>query len=189
MAGPSVRFACRCGALTGRLTDIRPSEGTHLVCHCDDCARAARYFDADTRTDQGIALWQTTPDRIQIDTGAEHLRLMRLSPRGLFRWYAGCCNTPIANTLTTPWLPFAGLMVDRLDDPAPLGPVICESFVPVPGGRPTNRNAVVMAWRIFLRGIGARLAGLAQKTPFFTWPDKQPAAAPELAPKDAGRAR
>jgi hypothetical protein len=45
-----------------------------------------------------------------------HLRLMRLSEKGLLRWYAGCCDTPLFNTMATPKVPFVGVLTDRLDD-------------------------------------------------------------------------
>jgi len=49
--------------------------------------------------DAGVALYQTRPDCVHIDDGAEHLACLRLSPKGLLRWYASCCDTPLANTL------------------------------------------------------------------------------------------
>jgi len=34
--------------------------------------------------------------RLQIQQGLEQIRCLRLSEKGLYRWYAGCGNTPIA---------------------------------------------------------------------------------------------
>ena len=59
----------------------------------------------------GSEVFQTTPARIEFTQGADQLACMRLSPKGLMRWYARCCNTPIANTLPSPGMAFAGILV------------------------------------------------------------------------------
>ncbi len=43
-------------------------------------------------------------------SGTEHLGALRLSPKGLYRWHARCCQTPLGNTLT-PGIPFVGLPI------------------------------------------------------------------------------
>jgi hypothetical protein len=123
VASPTeVGFSCRCGGIAGRLTGVDPDKGTHVRCHCDDCRRANAHFGIPGTREAGVGLWQTTPDKVKIDKGAVNLRLMRLSPRGLLRWYAGCCDTPLFNTMATPKVPFVGVLTDRLADTAPLGP-------------------------------------------------------------------
>jgi len=74
----------------------------------------------------GTDIVQLTPAQVTIDQGMEHLRCLRLTPKGLYRWYAGCCKTPIANTIS-PGFPFVGLVHNALAGNGPpddcLGPV------------------------------------------------------------------
>lgn len=184
----TVRFSCRCGALTGQLTGIDPDEGTHVVCHCADCARADRHFGGPGDRAAGLAIWQTTPDRVEILTGAGHLRLTRLSPKGLNRWVAGCCGTPMFNTLKGPGMPFAGVLVDCLADRAALGPVIAHGFIEAPDGKTRHQGGLTVGWRFAKRALGARLSGAWRKTPFFGLPGGEPVAEVEILPRDAGRA-
>jgi hypothetical protein len=71
-----------------------------------------------------------TPSQVTLTEGKEHLRCVRLSPKGLMRWFAGCCQTPVGNTLASPKVPFVGLVhtfTDHAGDgrsrDAVLGPV------------------------------------------------------------------
>lgn len=48
---------------------------------------------------------------------------MRLSPRGPYRFYAPCCGTPIATTMTSRTVPFAGLLAGLVVEADRLGPV------------------------------------------------------------------
>jgi len=45
---------------------------------------------------------------VTFDRGAERIVGIRLSPEGLYRWYASCCKTPLGNT-KTPAFPFVGM--------------------------------------------------------------------------------
>lgn len=79
---------------------------------CDDCQVYAHWLE---RTEQvldphgGTEVFQLTPAQLEITAGAEHIRCVRLSPKGLMRWYAGCCRTPIANSLSSAKFPFVGI--------------------------------------------------------------------------------
>jgi hypothetical protein len=177
--GADIPFSCRCGGLSGHLLNARPGEGTHLLCHCADCARAQALYDDASGP---VAIFQTTPDRIKIETGKEHLALMQLSPNGLFRWTAACCDTQMFNTLKSPRIPFAGIVVARLADAAPLGPVLGEGFVPGPDGKTRHRHITRMIWRFLKRSAAARFSGRWRDTPFFD-ADGRPVAKPRLAPR------
>jgi hypothetical protein len=115
----------------------------------------------------GVNLLQTTPDMISIDQGAEFLGLMRLSPRGLFRWYATCCDAPLFNTLRVRGAPFAGIQTNRLANPAAAGPVRVRGYVPGPDGKLRHQGAARMTWGIFSRMGSAWISGRWRKTPFF----------------------
>jgi hypothetical protein len=56
---------------------------------------------------------QVAPCAVSFDKGTEHIVGLRLSPKGLHRWYASCCKTPLGNTLT-PALPFVGIAPEAL---------------------------------------------------------------------------
>jgi hypothetical protein len=180
----AVGFTCRCGALRGRLTDADPAQGTHMVCHCADCRRANAHFGLDGSEEDGVHIWQTTPDRLRIERGADHLRLMRLTEGGLSRWYAGCCDTPLFNTLATPRLPFVGVLTARLDAPERLGPVVAEAFVPAGEGRTRHVRGGLVMWRFIRRTVAARLSGRWRRTPFFDVRTGRPIAVPEVLASD-----
>ena len=176
-AGADIPLACRCGSVTGTLHDVRPRDGTHVVCHCNACARAMALSGLGEEAAAGVDLWQTTPDRIEIVTGMDQLVPMRLSPRGLFRWTARCCDTPMFNTFAGPRLPFAGVLTRNLSDPAPLGPVIAHGFVTGADGKQRHRHGHRVVWRFVRRSLAARMTGRWRQTPFFD-ADGQPVNAP-----------
>jgi len=129
-----------------------------------------------------VAIFQTTSDRIRIETGQDELALMQLSPNGLFRWYAACCDTQMFNTLRSPRSGFAGIFVARLAEPGPLGPVIGEGSVPGTGSKTRHRNITRIIWRFLKRSLAARLSGRWRQTPFFD-ADGVPVAKARLAPR------
>ena len=109
----NVALKCQCGKLTGSLKNVSSSRGTHLICYCDDCQKFAIALNReDTVLDDlgGTEIFQSNPANLSFETGQDHLCCLRLTPKGLMRWYAGCCNTPIANTLPTPKVPFVGVI-------------------------------------------------------------------------------
>ena len=68
-----------------------------------------------SRCARGTEIFQTTPSQIVLSQGAEHLRCLRLSAKGLLRWYAGCCRLPLVNTIASAQLPFAGVIHNFMD--------------------------------------------------------------------------
>ena len=88
-----VALSCSCGKLTGKLD---PKGGNRLVCYCGDCQMAARYLQPDRPQldpNGGSDIFQVAPCNLQLTGGLEHLACVRLSPKGLLRWYAECCNS------------------------------------------------------------------------------------------------
>lgn len=118
---------CQCGRLRGELLDATPRYGQHVICYCDDCQTAAHHLGAaEAVLDPygGTPVFQTTPNKVRWTQGTEHLRCLRLSPKGLHRFYAGCCHTPVGNLLG-PKVPFVGLHAITLPEGAieHIGPV------------------------------------------------------------------
>lgn len=111
--GTSLGIQCACGALQGELEVSSASQGNRLVCHCRDCQAFAHFLQKPEEilgAAGGTDIFQTAPGRLRLTHGAEHLACMRLSERGLVRWYSSCCKTPIGNTGATPKLAFVGLI-------------------------------------------------------------------------------
>lgn len=167
-------LTCRCGQFRARLAGEALPGGTHLVCYCKDCRAFARHLGAEETLlpGGGSPLYQTTPNHLTIEAGAEHLACLRLGPKGILRWHTTCCNTPIANTMPKPTIPFVGLSrvtVNDADVPM-LGPVIGDAFTKyvLPGqGAPTkDRGMGRLFWRFARRALAAYLAG-ARQSPFF----------------------
>ncbi|WP_407333465.1 DUF6151 family protein [Enterovibrio sp. 27052020O] len=102
---------CECGALQGTLKNVSPKTGNHLVCYCDDCQGFAnRLGNGDKWLDEwgGTELFQLAPAQVEIHQGAEQLRCMRMTSKGIYRFYTACCHSPIANTISRK-MPFAGI--------------------------------------------------------------------------------
>lgn len=113
-----IPLRCSCGTVEGVATGVSPAAGTHLVCYCDDCqtfqhaiGRADQVLDAHGGTD----IFQMSAGQLRFTKGVQHLRCLRLSPRGAVRWYAGCCSTPVGNTMDRPALPFVGVITACFD--------------------------------------------------------------------------
>ena len=110
-----VELGCRCGEIHGWVRGVSPTTVVRAICYCNDCQAflhhlgRADWLDAHGGTD----VVQVAPRAVTFDRGAERIVALRLTPKGLYRWYASCCNTPLGNTLK-PWLPFIGMSPEVL---------------------------------------------------------------------------
>ncbi|PCJ05910.1 MAG: hypothetical protein COB16_14580 [Rhodobacteraceae bacterium] len=184
MAAVDQPFACTCGALRGHVSAHGVKIGTRAVCFCADCRAAVLYLGQPDPAPGPVDIFQTSPDSIEITQGSEHLQVMRLSPKGLLRWYAGCCNTPLANTLARPTLPFAGLHSNRFTNKDALGKIRARGFVPQPGKPPKTTGAAAMVLGIFKRMATSRMSGHWKQTPFFDIDSRQPVTKPTILSKE-----
>ncbi|MBX2868776.1 MAG: hypothetical protein KTR18_08875 [Acidiferrobacterales bacterium] len=128
-----IKLGCTCGSVQGVLRNVTRDYGNRVVCCCDDCQRFAQLLDREAEIlDEfgGTDVYQTSQSQVKLDSGIEHIRCMRLTSKGLFRWYTGCCNTPIGNTLTAGF-PFISLVHNFIriesDPDKLLGPV--QAFI------------------------------------------------------------
>jgi hypothetical protein len=178
----TIELRCDCGALRGTLSGIFEKRAKRIVCLCDDCQTYAHYLGrAPDVLDRngGTDIFPATPADMRITAGAEQLRCARLSPKGLLRWYAGCCKTPIANTMSSAKVPYAGI-VHSITDHAEsgvarekvLGPVVARiqgrfGVPPLPDGtlRAVSVGVILMNISFLTR---AWLAGKGQPSPFFS---------------------
>lgn len=174
-----VELRCDCGKISGAM-HIEPNDpARRLRCYCDDCQafqhflkRGGDILDVHGGTD----IIQLSPSALRLDKGLDQLRCVRLTPKGVARWYAGCCKTPIGNTLPTPQLPFVGLIEHAVRDRAWLDHNLGTSRLAVFGSFARGDRSALNAhdklpismmlgaiWRIARR----RLAGAHKKSPFF----------------------
>jgi hypothetical protein len=194
-----VPLRCRCAHVRGVARDVSPSAGNHVVCYCDDCQAFARFLGTPGILDAngGTDIYQLAPARVTIDEGQDALACVRLSPKGLLRWYAGCCKTPIANTVSAR-VPFVGLVQPIMDHDAAglrredaLGPVLARAFARFAAGEPPGgAHAKVPLWLYFrfARTIGAWWLFARGPSPFFDATTGAPRAAPRVLTPEERRA-
>jgi hypothetical protein len=169
---------------------------------CDDCQAFALFLERPDVLDAhgGTEIFQTTPSRLRIESGGEQLRCMRLSEKGMLRWYAGCCNTPIANTADVPKLPFVGVIHAIMDDAeagrsrdAALGPALPIMAKFALGPPPASARSGVPA-SLLLRSAALLLRAFLRReytpSPLFDVPAKRPRVEPHvLTPQERERLR
>lgn len=185
---------CACGGVTGEL-DAAVEPGTHSRCYCRDCRAAARWLGRADLLDArgGVEVVQTWPARVRLTGGVDAVRLLRLSPRGLHRWYAGCCRTPLANTFGPGRAPFLGVQVPfvapearpALDGAFGVAHGVQGRFAPggVPAGAHASASLPVVATTLGLLVRGA-WAGAHRPHPFFAPDGTALATAEVLTPEE-----
>jgi hypothetical protein len=189
-----LRIRCSCGNLQGVAREVSPDGGNHAVCYCDDCQAFAHFLGraADVLDRHGgTEIFQMSPAHIALTAGTERLACMRLSPRGICRWYASCCNTPIGNTAPTGGIPFIGLIhrcIERpADDPSlekTLGPLRGRVFTKFATGDAATRPAGTLVFLPLLSFAGFalrwRLRGDHRHSIFFDARTLTPTATPRV---------
>lgn len=170
------QLQCKCGAM--HWTIAASARGSHLKCYCADCQTFAHHLGAQAIClDEvgGTEVFQTLPLHFRFVKGQDNLRMLRLSPKGMYRWYAGCCGTPIANTLTGTGLPFVGVILRP--GQSGFGPVTALANTGA-AKKPVKARGLARAiCSILLRAAGARLSGRGTMAPFLA-SDGTPAVAP-----------
>jgi hypothetical protein len=192
-----VPLRCRCGKLTGTALEVAPASGTRIVCYCHDCQAFAHFLGRDDLTDAwgGTDIFQMAPARVRLDHDDDALRSVRLSAKGLYRWYCGHCKTPVANTVGAR-VPFVGLITSFVDLERagttldalfgdPIGHV--HTGAATRGGPPHARqkSMVPVITRSVRKVLGSWLNGTASPSPFFDPERKTPRIEPRvLSPEE-----
>jgi hypothetical protein len=171
-----VELRCRCGEVRARVTNASPKTVNRVVCYCEDCqAFAHRLGRADLLDSHGGSdIVQIAPATLTFLQGQHRIVGLRLTPKGLFRWYANCCNTPVGNTLT-PAIPFVGLVAPDFDHAMqqadevfgpPRGAILGKYAIGTPPPGSTGLNLPLLL-RAIGKVLGWRLRGRAWPHPFF----------------------
>jgi hypothetical protein len=173
-----ISLRCKCGHVVGVADGVSPSEGLRFVCYCEDCRAFARFLDRPDVLDSagGTDIFQLAPARVKLLSGVDALRCVQLSAQ-VFRWYADCCRTPLANT-AGPSFPIIAISHAFMDHDASgasrdaaLGPPLCRLYErsatgPLPTDAPPPPSL-----RVFIRRgvllLRWRLRGLHRPNPFF----------------------
>ncbi len=193
---------CRCGNVEGRVADASPANVNRVVCYCDDCQAFAHYLGRPDLLDAhgGTDIVQVAPARLRFHRGDEHIVGVRLTPRGLHRWYAGCCDTPLGNTVG-PGIPFVGIVAEVFRGDGGRGPdayfgpasgAIMGKFAV--GGAPPGPTGLQLGLllRAIRKVLGWRPMGRTWPHPFFareTGAPSHPVKVLEPAEREALRSR
>ena len=190
----TVPLGCACGTLRGTLHHPSTERSTRIVCYCADCRAFARWLDGDDPpldADGGSDIVQVSPACLAFTAGEERLACLRLSPKGLFRWYASCCRTPVCNTVDSRQLPFAGVSTRLVRMPG--GTTLDALFGPVSQGLQAGKgHGIEAAWPVHagvpmrlvtrsIRNIGGwRLRGDQRRSPLLDAGTGEPLVVPEV---------
>lgn len=185
-----IPLKCACGEVQGTAKNITPSNGLRVVCCCDDCQSFAHFLErSDDILDEfgGTDISQTSQAQIIIERGAEHLRSVKLKPKGLVRWYTDCCKTPIGNTMNGA-MPFIGVIHNFMDDDgvrdANLGPVqhyVMSQHALKPPVHPqtAEKFPIGVTFKIVRKMAAWKLRGMHKPSAFFN-DDGKPVSRPVL---------
>ncbi len=179
-----VPVTCRCGSLRATAREGPGDSSNRVVCYCDDCQAFAHFLDQSPSVlddHGGTEILQMSAGRVDIVAGVEQLRCIQLTEKGLLRWYAGCCRTPMGNTPATRQIPIVGLIHSgvapdlagtRRDEC--LGPIRARVQARYMIGDRQEIDAVdgILPLRNLFRFMGiafrARWRGDHKRTPFFS---------------------
>ena len=171
----SLRLRCRCGKLQGEVDTSRVA--ARAICYCKDCQAFARFLKAEERVldaSGGTEVEATQPAAVRFTAGLGHLACMSLSPKGIYRWYASCCHTPIGNTPRKPAMSYVGLVRACLDAaPDELDRQLGRAHITAnreSACGPTTATPVAMVIAVARIGgmlVRARIGGGWRDNPFF----------------------
>lgn len=183
-----MQIQCECGAFRAQLLNFPRNTPGRLACYCDDCQTFAHHLNRADLLDGagGMEVIPVYPAEIQIDAGREVLKCLRLSSGGLYRWYASCCNTPVANV--RPGFPWVGLVhrVFTVKDPSyldrTLGVIKSRIMGRYARGTPPSGTAEKIDFKGFVTVlpfiIKGLLMGKAKRSPFFAEDGQTPIVPP-----------
>ena len=171
---------CQCGRVRGVASNVSSVSGFRFVCYCKDCQVFARFLQRPDVLDAagGTDIFQMPSGRVKLTAGTDAVQCLRLSEKGVLRWYTNCCRTPIGNTAATPRFPVIALVHSFMANGAAgrsrdavLGPPICRIYersavASLPPNAPAPPSLGVLARRAS-RIFGWWATGLGRPSPLF----------------------
>ena len=162
----ALSLRCECGEVQG--TVQAGHAYTRATCYCRDCQAYARWLGKPGLTDAqgGTDIVAMNPAAVRIDSGHDRLACMSLSDKGILRWYASCCRTPLGNTPRDGKVAYVGMVASSLAPPAAVDDAFGlpgRTVINVKSARgqvkPTPVAFIVDGLRIFGGIVGAKLRG------------------------------
>lgn len=188
----NIRIRCHCGKLQGELDTA--AVAARAKCYCTDCRAFARFLGNEIEILDGAGGTEVAaalPSGLRFTQGLDQLACMSLSPKGLYRWYASCCRTPIGNTPRDPKLPYVGVIRACLDaSPAELDAALGREHIATNTKTAYRKVAATpgaTAWAVLKIGgmiVKARLSGSYRNNPFFVAGSADPVRTPEVISRE-----
>ena len=190
MLTTEVLVQCQCGRVRGVAREVSPRTVNHSICYCHDCRAFVHWLGHDELLEAhgGVPLVQLARSRFEISSGFDQVQCMRLSAKGMHRWYAACCRSPLGNTV--PSIPFIGvarsaLQLEGADPVVRFGRVLFAQAGEAVGGPPPDARLSMRGLVHVVGLIGSWfLRGRGHPTPLFQR-NNQPVKEPQvLAPAE-----
>ncbi len=192
-AASDLPLRCQCGHVRGVASGVSPSRGCcRVLCYRKDCQAFARFLERADVLDAagGTDIFQMPPADVKLTAGTDAVRCLRLSDRGVYRWYTDCCLTPIGNT-AGPRVPLIGVIHCFMDHQADghsrdvvLGPPLCRIYERSAVGPLPPTAPPPLSFGVFVRRaskmLGWWMRGLARPTPFFDDSTNAPCSVPRV---------
>lgn len=162
----ALSLRCECGRVQGRVETDQVY--VRATCYCKDCQAYARWLDRPGVADAqgGTDMVAMNPAGVHITAGSEQIACMSLSGKGILRWYAACCRTPLGNTPRDGRIAYVGVVAmglwpAREMDAAfgPKGKTVINSGSARGKVKATPVGFVTGGLRIVRGMLGARLRG------------------------------
>ncbi|NNE88093.1 MAG: hypothetical protein HKN27_08450 [Silicimonas sp.] len=148
-----------------------PGSSSRIVCYCKSCRAFVESLGAGRILDDagGNDLLQTAPDAFQFTQGQDLLTWTKVTEKGPMRWFTMCCNTPVANTLGSPAVPFLSLQTAYFEAPERTGKIMARVNKKGATGHIEGDMGSTwrMLWEFIARALRSRLTGGYKKNPFF----------------------
>lgn len=166
------KVQCNCGAIRANLDPAGVSN--RAICYCTDCRAFALFLERPDILDRsgGTELIQVAQSRLQFTLGIERLVAIRLTERGMIRWYSSCCKTPIGNTMPNPKMIFVGLIHSclnhsQLNRDFGESVALVSTSTAVGDPKPKQVGLVRSMCRFLQMLVVGRMSGAYRKSPFF----------------------
>jgi hypothetical protein len=184
-----IPLRCRCGHVHGAANVVARNGGFRFICYCNDCQAFARFLGRADVLDSagGTDIFHMPAGRVKFAAGTDAVRCLQVS-KSVFRWYADCCRTPIANTAGARF-PVVGIIHAFMDHAVDgrsrgLGAPLCRIFEqsatgPLPLNAPPPRSFGLVAVRIPTL-LGWWWRGLGRPNPFFDAQTQAPISQPRI---------